>query len=160
MKSRRMIGLLAIAIAGTVAVPAQAAPTPTPFLPMALITVTRGSSTIAIAPVSIFFPAEWSCWNSNPQDPYNIDITCVPPAAPPGTTNWCAWVASFSQADGNNESAPSATSYCGDAAATSGRGSLAAVTTANTQLTALRCRVNLTAVPPNVGVRAGCTTNH
>ena len=158
MKSRRMVGLLAIAIAGTIAVPAQAAPTRPPFLPMALITVSRGEN-VALQDVFVTFPAEWSC-SYGQFDPFAIDITCIPPAAPAGFTNWCGWVAAASVSTTNNEFAPQTTSYCGNAAATAGRGAVGAVATANTQLNALRCRVNITADPPNVSFTASCTTNH
>lgn len=163
MRARRFIALLALAVTGTVAAPAQAAPQATPFLPMALITVSRGPvvGPTAVSP-QVFFPSEWSCFNTNPQepDPFTVDVTCIPPAPPAGTQNWCGWVASFSQSDANNEFAPQTTSYCDNAAATAGRGVVGAVATANARLTALRCRINLQYVPPTVSFRSGCTVNH
>ena len=158
MKSRRLLGLLAVALATTVSMPAHAAPQRAPFLPMALITVTR-TADAATPDVFIGFPAEWTCWQDF-SDPRAIDISCLPPAAPAGAQNWCAWVAAASQSDNGQQAAPSTTSFCGNAAATAGRESAAAATFANTQLQALRCRIVLTVNPPNAAFRASCTTNH
>lgn len=159
MRFRRFVGLLALSVAATVAAPAQAAPQQTPFFPMALVTISSGPAlSTPLDNTIVTAPSGWGCETFRFDNV--IDVTCIPPAAPPGTVNWCGWVAASSYSDEGQQFAPQTTSYCGNAAATAGRSTAAAVATANTQLNALRCRVVLSVNPPSIAFRAACTTNH